>query len=118
MLEEKERTYSHNGTNERQAQSPFTEIWHNNHPLVIYSVSQVPLNKNQYGYCGKDFARGPLAIVPFDIVIKNKERWQYLNQNRISELDPVYLPSSSKTPTTRFHCIRTKCIQSRIPYFT
>ena len=37
----RERTYSHNGINESPAQSPFTEIWHNNHPLVICSVSQV-----------------------------------------------------------------------------
>ena len=96
----RERTYSHNGINESPGQSPFTEIWHNNHPLVICSVSQVPLNKNQCGYYGKEFPRGPLAIAPFDIVIKHKVRWQYLDRNRISELDPAYLPSSSKTPTT------------------
>ena len=69
---------------------------------MICSVSQVPLDKNKCGYCGKEFPRDSLAIVPFDIVIKHKEGWQYLNQNRISELDTVYLPSSSKTPTTRF----------------
>ena len=108
----RERAYSRNGTNESPAQSPFTETWYNNHPLVICSVSQVLLNKNQCGYCGKEFPRDPLAIVPFDIFIKHKERWQYLNRNRISELDPVYLPSSSKTPPTRFYCIRTKCIHS------
>ena len=104
----RERAYSHHGTNESPAQSPFTEIWHNNHSLVICSVSKVPLNKNQCGYCGKEFLRGPLAIVPFNIVIKYKERWQYLNRNRTSELDLVYLPSSLKTPTTHFYCIRTK----------
>ena len=90
----RERVYSHNGTNESPAQSPFTEIWHNNHPLMICSVSQAPLNKNQCGYCGKMLPRGPLAIVPFDIIIKHKERWQYLNRNRLSELDFVYLPTS------------------------
>ena len=80
---------------------------------MIFSVTQVSLNKNQCGYCGKKIPRGPLAIVPFDIVIEHKERWQYLNRNRTSELDPVYLPSSSKIPTARFYCIITKCIHSR-----
>ena len=58
----RERAYSHNGTNESSDQSSFTEIWHNNYPLLICSVSQVRLSKNQCGYCGKEFPRGPLAI--------------------------------------------------------
>ena len=58
-----------------------------------------------------------IGTFPFDIVIKYKERWQYLNRNSASELDPFYL-TSSKTPTTRFYCIRTKCIHSRFLYFT
>ena len=49
---------------------------------------------------------GPITTsVPFDISTKHKERWQYLNRNRISKLDPVYLPSS-KTPTTRSPTVR------------
>ena len=86
--------------------------------VQINHLLKVPLNKNQYGYCAKDIPRGPLAIVPFDIVIKHKERWQYLNRNRTSKLGPVYLLSSSKTPTTRFYCIRTKYNHSRFPYFS
>ena len=63
-----------------------------------------------------------MAIAPFGIVIKHKERWQYLNRNRTSELDPVYLLSSSKTASTHFCCIRTKQIHRNLvwtfPYFT
>ena len=48
---------------ENASKNPFTQIWHNNNPL----------NKNSCGYCGTEFPRGPLAIVPFDIVISHKE---------------------------------------------
>ena len=91
----KENDYSHNRTIELPIQSPFTNN-HNNHPLsaittplVICSVLQVPLNKNQCGYCGKVFFRGPLATVSFDIVIKHKEKRQHLKsllENRLSFL--------------------------------
>ena len=57
----------------------------------------MPLNRTHCGYYRKEFPRGSLAIAPLDIVIKHKEKWQYLNQNRTSELDPFYLFSSSKT---------------------
>lgn len=40
-----ERVYSHNRTNEPPIKSSFIEIWVNKHPLMICSVSQVPLNK-------------------------------------------------------------------------
>ena len=113
----RERAYSYNWTNESPIQIPFTEIWPNNHPLVIFSALKVPLNKNQGGYWGKELPKVPLVIVPFDIVNKHKERWQYLNRIRISELDPVYLLSSSKIPTTCLSCIRTKCTYDRFPYF-
>ena len=114
----RERAYSHHGTNESPVQSPFTEIWHNNHPLVICSLSQVPLTKKLVWLLWKRVSQRSIGNFLFDIVIKHKERWQYLNWNRTSELDPVYLPSSSKTPTARFYCIRTKSIHSRFHYFT
>ena len=50
----RETVYSHHRTNEPPIKSPFTEIWHNKHPLMICSVSQVPLNKKQCGYCGNE----------------------------------------------------------------
>ena len=95
----------------------FTQIWDNNNPLVICSVKSVSLNRNSFGYCGTEFPRGPLAIVPFDIVISHKGRWQYLNRNRESEQEPKYLPSPANSPTTRYYCIRRNCIYNRFPYF-
>lgn len=56
--------------------------------------------------------------VPQRSIDKQKEMWQYSNRNRTSELDPFYLTYSSKTPTTRFYYIRTKCIHYRFPYCT
>ena len=102
---------------ENVSKNPFTQIWHNNNPLVICSVKSVPLNKNSCGYCGNEFPMGPLAILPFDIVISHKERWQYLNRKRESEHDPKYLPSPANSPTTRYYCIRRNCIYNRFPYF-
>ena len=90
----------------------------NNHPLKICSVLMVPSNKNNSGYCGHKFPRGPLAIVTFDIVISHKERWQYLKRHRTTENDPKYLPSLANFPTTRYYCIRRQCIYNRFPYFS
>ena len=113
----RERVYTQINTSNTM-KNPFTEIWHNNNPFVICFTTEVPTEKNRCGYCGKEFPIGVVAIRPFDIVIKHKERWQYLNRNRRSEQDPEYLPSSAKTPTTRFYCIRKKWIYNRFPYFT
>ena len=48
MLKEKvsrkeEKEPIHSGTNESPAQSSFIELWHNDHHLLICSVSQAPL---------------------------------------------------------------------------
>ena len=59
---------------ENASKNLFTQIWRNNNPLVICSLKSVPLKTNSYGYCGTEFPRGPLVIVPFDIVINHKER--------------------------------------------
>ena len=68
-----ERSYKDKPSQEWNAatanQSPFTKIWHNNHPLKICSVLIVPSKKSSCGHCGHEFPRGPLAIVPLDIVI-------------------------------------------------
>ena len=99
-------------------QNPFSKIWHKNHPLKICSVLTVPSNKNSCGHCGHEFPRGPLAIVPFHIVISHKERWQYLKRHRTTENDAKYLPSPANSPTTRCYCIRRQCIYNRFPYFS
>ena len=82
-------------------QSPFTKIWHKNHPLKICSVLTVPSSKNSCGHCGYEFPRGPLPVVPFDIVISHKERWKYLNRHRTTGNNSKYLPSQANSPTTR-----------------
>ena len=99
-------------------QSPFTKIWHNNHPLKICSVLTVPSNKNSCGHCRHEFPRGPLAIVPFDIVVSHKERWQYFNRHRTTENDPKYLLPKANSPTTQYYCIQWHCIYNRFPYFS
>ena len=94
----------------------FSEIWRNNKPFEITLVKDIPVERNFCNYCRNEFPRGPLLIVPYDVAINHKGRWKYLNWNRKSELEPLYLPSSAKKLTTRFYCIR-RCIFNRFPYF-
>ena len=97
---------------------PFTEIWHNNNPLVVCSINEITEEKNHCGYCAHEFPRGRLAIVPFSIAIKHQERWKYLNQkHKANPSEPMYLPSSAKKLTTRYYCIKKNCIYKRFPYF-
>ena len=95
----------------------FSEIWHNNEPFEITFVIDIQIERNFCNYCRNEFPRGPFLIVPYDIAIKPKERWKYLNRNRKSESEPLYLPSSAKKLTTRFYRIRRRCIFNRFPYF-
>ncbi|KAJ8047258.1 Serine/threonine-protein kinase TAO1 [Holothuria leucospilota] len=95
---------------------PFTEIWHNNEPFIVCHVNSIPKDKNKCGFCSKEFPQGLLAIMPFDIALKHKERWLYPNRGR-KENEPAYLPSPGNKLTTRYYCINTVCIYQRFPYF-
>ena len=55
--------------------SPFTEIWHNNKPLQVIRVRDIPENKCVCSYCGNEFPCGPIAVVQFDITLAHEERW-------------------------------------------
>ena len=96
---------------------PFSEIWHNNEPLIITSIHDVPLQKNSRGHCGNEFPRGPLAIIPFDIIVSHRERWEYLNRNRTEPDEPKFLKSPFGKLTTRFYCVKSNCIKKRFPYY-
>ena len=54
----------------------------NNEPLVVTSVNDVPAEKNRCSHCGNEFPRGILSIIPYDIVLSHRERWEYLNRHR------------------------------------
>ena len=56
-------------------------------------------------------------MVPFDIVVAHREKWMYMNRNRTSDTEPLYIPSSAKKLTTKYYCIRRNCICNRFPYF-
>lgn len=105
-------------SNSTANQAPFTKIWHNNEPLIVQRVADIPEEKGRCGYCGTDFPRGRLSFIPFDVAIAHKERWEYLNRQRKSDDEPVYLPSPHGKMTTRYYCIRRACITKRFPYFT
>ena len=98
-------------------QRPFTEIWHNNEPFIATMVHEVPQDKNICGQCRKEFPRGCLACIPYNIVLKHQGRWQYLNRDRKQETDPMYLPSPGNKMTTKFYCVSKACIKTRFPYF-
>ena len=101
-----------------QWQHPFTEIWHNNEPFMIFKLKDLPMERSLCAYCQKEFARSPLAIVPFDIIAAHRERWMYVNHYRTSDTEPLYIPSSAEKLTAKYYCIRLNCIYNRFPYFT
>ena len=76
----------------------------------------IPPKKNFYSYCGLDFPRGPLAIIPFDMVFSHEERWEYPNPNKDAG-QPKYLKSPPGKLTMRYYCAKKDCILKRFPYF-
>ena len=58
----------------------FTEVWHNNKPLELCSITEIPSDK-VCGQCKREFPRRPLISVPFDIAIRHKEKWMYPNRD-------------------------------------
>ena len=103
----RKRTYpSSTDKSVNQWQHIFTEIWHNNEPFMTAKLKNIPIERNLCVYCQKEFPRGPLAIVSFDIAVAHRERWMYMNRNRTSDTEPLYIPSSSKKLTTKYYCIR------------
>ena len=100
---------------------PLTGVWDNNTSLILTQVKNVPIEKNACAYCQNKFPRGQLAIIPFDIVISHKERWQrwvYINRNRNTDSQPLYTASSVKKLTNRYYYIPRKRIYNRFQYFT
>ena len=45
---------------------------------MVAKRKDIPIERSLWAYCQKEFPRGPLAIVPFDIVAAHKERWMYI----------------------------------------
>ena len=95
----------------RTNNSPFTEVWHNNKPLIVCLISALPRGSLCY-QCGVEFPPGSLSAEPFDIALKHEERWKYSNKTSAS---PKYFVSSKMT--TKYYCISKKCIMDRFPYF-
>ena len=106
-----------NRQNSTNGAPPFTEIWHNNEPLVVCHVSTIPSEKNRCSYCAKEFPKNFLAIVPFDIALKHRERWQYPNRDRKSNSEPAFHPGPANKMTTKYYCINNACIMGRFPCF-
>ena len=104
-------------TQTRNDRQPFTQFWHNNEPLVLCQVTDVPIEKNRCTYCGNEFPRGILSIAPYDIVLMHRERWEYFNRNRKSDADPVYLKSPPNKLTSKYYCVNRDCVLKRFPYF-
>ena len=83
--QQQRRVRKYNSSTERkpsEGTSPFTDIWHNNKLLWVIRVGGIPENKCVCSYCGNEFPRGPIAVVPFDIALAHEERRKYLNRNR------------------------------------
>ena len=114
-LPRKTRKYTNVVNHDHEAyKGRFTEVWHNNLPLIIYHVVQIRPGK-VCGHCGKDFPKGILSCRPFDIAIKHSEKWKYPKRERRSDSEPAYKVSS--TTSIKYYCINKVCIKSRFPYF-
>ena len=91
--------------------SPFSEVWHNNKPLVLCLIHTLPKGSLCY-QCGVEFPSGSLLAEPFDIALKHEERWKY--PNKVSS-SPKFLTSAKMT--TKYYCVRKQCVMERFPYF-
>ena len=80
-------------------------------------VRDIPEHKCACSYCGNEFSRGPIALVPFDIALAHEERWKYLNRKLKNENNPEFLPCAINKLTNRFYYICKECIYKRFPYF-
>ena len=95
---------------------PFSKVWHNNEPLIITSITEVPKEKTSCKYCGNEFPHGKLCIVPFDVVISHRERWEYRNPNKDPN-EPKFLKSPYGKYTVNYYCVKRERIYKRFPYF-
>ena len=84
---------------------------------MIAKLKDIRIEESLCAYCQKEFPRGPLAIVLFDIVLEHRERWMYMNRNRTSGTEPLYIPFPAKKLTRKYYCIRRNCIYNRFLYF-
>ena len=66
--QQQRRVRKYNSSTERKPSEgtlPFTKIWKNSKPLWVIRVRDIPVNKCVCLYCGNEFPRGPIAVVPF-----------------------------------------------------
>ena len=75
---------------------------------MAVKLKYIPTERRLCAYYQKEFPRGPLAIVPLDIVLTHRERGTYMNRNRASDTESLYIPSSAKKLTIKYHSIPWK----------
>lgn len=92
---------------------PFNELHHNNNPLIVCFLDDVP-NKPQNEACKQCQIAFPRRqpISPYNIVLSHLEKWYYPKPDDKSKK----LPSSKFT--TRYYCIQKRCITIRFPYYS
>ena len=97
-----------NSTDARN-QRPFTEVHHNNKPLVLCFLDGHP-KAQEYRQCHLEFPRRK-KIIPYDVVLSHEEKWSYPDPKEPGRK----LPSTKHT--TKYYCVNGKCIKSRFPYY-
>ena len=88
---------------------PFTEIHHNNEPLVVCFLSDES-RATECKQCGTAFPRR-LFVTPYDIVLSHTEKWLYPDPKCPGKGVP------SAWHTTKYYCIKKECVRKRFPYF-
>ena len=88
---------------------PFTELHHNNEPLVVCFLSDEQ-RATECKQCGTAFPRR-LLLAPYDIVLPHSEKWLYPDP----KCPANKLPSSRHT--AKYYCIKEACVMKRFPHF-
>ena len=109
----KSRTYDSGNCGVVQAQQPvFTEIWHNNNPLKICKVDNIPEDKRcAEKTCKMLFPRGRIGSRALNIAISHKEQWTWTDKTTGEQRLRNKL-------TTKYYCPNSTCILRRFPYFS
>ena len=97
------------GLNLLENQRPFTEIHHNNKPLVLCFLEDNPKAK-ECRQCHIEFPRRK-KIIPYDVVLSHEEKWSYPDPKEPGRK----LPSTKYT--TKYYCVNGTCVKSRFPYY-
>jgi hypothetical protein len=95
----------------------FTQVYHNNNLFKILKTKDIEAKSPQKPEdvecpsCRLKFNLR-MPIVPYDVALSHKEKWQYRNPSNHNE----FIDSGNRQ-TTKYYHVQKDCIFKRFPYF-